>query len=80
MRVYLCMFVFSKNADDVCGVLVQYPNTNGAVVDYGDLAARTHTTGALFIVASDLLALTLLKPPGEFGADVCLGSTQVNMK
>ena len=62
--------------DTVCGVLVQYPTTNGIVVDYGDLGKKAKAAGALFIVASDLLALTLLKPPGEFGADVCLGNSQ----
>jgi glycine dehydrogenase len=58
------------------GVLVQYPTTDGRVLDYADLAARTRDAGALFVVAADLLALTLLRPPGEFGADVCVGSAQ----
>jgi glycine dehydrogenase len=58
------------------GVLVQYPTTDGRVMDYTELAARTHAAGGLFVVASDLLALTLLRPPGEFGADVCVGSAQ----
>jgi len=58
------------------GVLVQYPTTDGRVKDYADLAARTHAAGALFVVAADLLALTLLRAPGEFGADVCVGSAQ----
>ncbi|MFM8719499.1 MAG: glycine dehydrogenase (aminomethyl-transferring), partial [Chthoniobacterales bacterium] len=58
------------------GALVQYPATDGAVEDYGDFAARVHAAGAVFIVAADLLALTLLKPPGEFGADIVVGSAQ----
>ncbi|MFM7374074.1 MAG: glycine dehydrogenase (aminomethyl-transferring), partial [Chthoniobacterales bacterium] len=58
------------------GALVQYPATDGAVEDYGDFAARVHTAGAVFIVAADLLALTLLKPPGEFDADIVVGSAQ----
>jgi glycine dehydrogenase len=58
------------------GVLVQYPTTDGRVVDYEALAARTRAAGGLFIVAADLLALTLLRAPGEFGADVCVGSAQ----
>lgn len=61
---------------DCFGVLVQYPATDGAVEDYGDLAERVHGAGAVFAVAADLLALTLLKPPGEFGADIVVGSAQ----
>jgi glycine dehydrogenase len=62
--------------DDVFGVLLQYPTTDGRVLDYGPLAARVHAGGALVVVAADLLALTLLRPPGEFGADVAVGSSQ----
>ena len=61
---------------DVFGVLLQYPTTDGRVVDYSALAARAHEAGALVAVATDLLALTLLRPPGEFGADIALGSSQ----
>ena len=61
---------------DVFGVLLQYPTTDGRVLDYGPLAARVHAAGALVVVATDLLALTLLRPPGEFGADVAVGSSQ----
>ncbi len=57
-------------------VLVQYPTTDGVIRDYAALAERAHAAGALLIVATDLLALTLLRPPGEFGADVALGSSQ----
>jgi glycine dehydrogenase len=60
----------------VCGVLVQYPNTFGAVEDYRALTERVHAAGALMVVASDLLSLTLLAPPGEWGADVAIGSAQ----
>jgi glycine dehydrogenase len=56
--------------------LVQYPATDGAIEDYADFAARVHAAGGTFIVAADLLALTLLKPPGEFGADIVIGSAQ----
>ena len=62
--------------DTVCGVLVQYPNTYGAVHDHRALAERVHAAGALLVVATDLLALTLLAPPGEWGADVAIGSAQ----
>ncbi len=58
------------------GVLVQYPATDGVVRDHAGLVARAHAAGALVVVACDLLALTLLRAPGEFGADVALGSAQ----
>ncbi len=60
----------------VCGVLVQYPNTLGAIEDLRALATRVHDAGALVVAATDLLALTLLTPPGEWGADVAVGSAQ----
>ena len=65
-----------QTEDKVFGVLVQYPNTNGALYDYHDLAQQVHQAGALMVVATDLLALTLFRPPGEFGADIALGSSQ----
>ncbi|MBX3174645.1 MAG: aminomethyl-transferring glycine dehydrogenase [Gemmatimonadaceae bacterium] len=58
------------------GIVIQYPNTTGAVEDYRDLCERTHAAGGLVIVATDLLALTLLTPPGEWGADVAVGNSQ----
>ncbi len=58
------------------GILLQYPTTDGRVVDYSDLTAKAHTAGAIVVVAADILALTLLKAPGEFGADIAVGSTQ----
>src|SRR5512133_235189 len=60
----------------VCGVLIQYPNTFGAVEDYRALCDRVHAAGALVVAATDLLALTLLAPPGEWGADVAVGNAQ----
>lgn len=62
--------------DGLFGVLVQYPSTDGCVRDHAEVAARVHAGGALFIVATDLLALTLLRAPGEFGADVAIGCAQ----
>ncbi|KIJ38424.1 hypothetical protein M422DRAFT_49963 [Sphaerobolus stellatus SS14] len=59
----------------ICGVLVQYPDVNGSVRDFTKLSETVHETGAFMIVATDLLALTMLKPPGEWGADVVLGSS-----
>ncbi len=60
----------------VCGVLVQYPDTYGAIADHRALAAQVHAAGGLVVVATDLLALTMLVPPGEWGADVAVGSSQ----
>jgi len=62
--------------DRVFGALVQYPDTFGAVHDLGPFVERAHAAGALVAVATDLLALTLFKPPGEYGADVAIGSAQ----
>jgi glycine dehydrogenase len=58
------------------GVLVQYPNSDGLVQDFSALAEQTHQLGGLFVVATDLLALTLLRAPGEFGADIAIGNSQ----
>ena len=58
------------------GVLLQYPATDGDVRDYSDLIARAHEAGTLVVMATDLLALTLLRSPGEFGADITVGSSQ----
>ncbi|MDQ6912821.1 MAG: aminomethyl-transferring glycine dehydrogenase [Verrucomicrobiota bacterium] len=58
------------------GTLVQYPASDGAICDYEPFVRQVHEAGALAIVAADILALTLLKPPGEFGADVAVGNTQ----
>jgi len=58
------------------GVLLQYPTTDGAVLDYRAPCARAHAANALVIVAADLMSLLLLSPPGEWGADVCVGNTQ----
>ncbi|MGD0768329.1 MAG: aminomethyl-transferring glycine dehydrogenase [Tepidisphaeraceae bacterium] len=59
-----------------CGVLLQYPTTDGAVVDYSAVIQAAHANGALVVMAADVLALTLLKAPGEFDADIAVGSTQ----
>ena len=61
---------------DIFGVLIQYPDTYGAIHDYSDLTNKMHSKDALVIAATDLLALTLLKPPGEWGADIAVGSAQ----
>jgi glycine dehydrogenase len=55
---------------------VQYPDTFGTIHDFAPLAEKAHAAGALLVVAADLLALAVLRPPGEFGADVAIGCTQ----
>ncbi len=62
--------------DSVFGAMVQYPTSDGRICDYTGLCDDAHAAGAHVVVAADLLSLSLLKPPGEFGADVTVGSTQ----
>ncbi|MBV9491317.1 MAG: aminomethyl-transferring glycine dehydrogenase, partial [Verrucomicrobia bacterium] len=61
---------------DVFGYLIQYPATDGTVFDYHEFVTAAHQHGGLVVVAADLLGLTLLAAPGEFGADVCVGTSQ----
>jgi len=61
---------------DLFGVLLQYPRSTGEILDYRELVQQVHERKALVAVAADLLSLTLLKPPGEFGADVVVGTSQ----
>ncbi len=63
-------------SEKVFGVLLQYPTTTGGVFDYSDFISKGHDAGALAVVAADILSLTMLRPPGDFGADVAVGSTQ----
>ena len=65
-----------KFDDSIFGALIQYPATDGAIYDYTEFVRQAHEAGALVVVAADILALTLLKPPGEFGADIAVGNTQ----
>ncbi|MFB3112633.1 MAG: glycine dehydrogenase (aminomethyl-transferring), partial [Gemmatimonadales bacterium] len=62
--------------DDVIGALVQYPTTEGEICDYRELCDRAHDADALVTVATDLLSLTMLLPPGEWGADIAIGNSQ----
>lgn len=62
--------------EDLIGVLAQYPDTEGGIEDFQGLADIIHEQGATFCVGTDLLALTLLRPPGEFGADIAFGNAQ----
>jgi glycine dehydrogenase len=58
------------------GAIVQYPDSNGSVNDYREFIKQAHAVNAMVVMATDLLALTLLTPPGELGADVAIGSSQ----
>ncbi|MBU0764873.1 MAG: aminomethyl-transferring glycine dehydrogenase, partial [Bacteroidetes bacterium] len=62
--------------DKVFGVLVQYPSGDGEIRDYSAMVAGAHADGVLVVVAADIMSLVLLTPPGEWGADVVVGSTQ----
>ena len=64
------------DANDYFAVIDQYPSTTGRISDLANDVKRVHSRQACYIVAADLLALTLLKPPGEWGADIAVGSTQ----
>ncbi|KAF7561254.1 hypothetical protein G7046_g2866 [Stylonectria norvegica] len=68
--------IIKEAKGSLIGTLIQYPDTNGGVFDYQHLSDIVHEQKALVCVATDLLALTMLKPPGEFGADIALGNSQ----
>ena len=76
IEVRTCITGEESLADDCFAVLVQYPSANGAVIDYSDWAAKAHAQGKTVIAAADLLALTILKSPAEWGADIVIGNTQ----
>ena len=63
-------------SEDVFGALIQYPATDGAVHDYRAFCDRAHAVGALVVTAADIMSLAVLVPPGQFGADAAVGSTQ----
>ena len=63
-------------ADDYFAALIQYPASSGWAIDWSEEVEKIHAKGAVAIFATDLLALTLLKPPGEMGADIVVGNTQ----
>ncbi|CAI5756895.1 unnamed protein product [Candida verbasci] len=66
----------NKDIKNVCGALVQYPATDGSIHDYTKIGEILHKNKALFAMATDLLALTLIKSPAEFDADIALGTSQ----
>lgn len=65
-----------KGSEELFAVFVSYPSTDGEICDYSQVAKWTHDKGALLVVDADLLALTLLTPPGEWGADIVVGNSQ----
>jgi len=67
---------FDFSGNDVCGVLLQYPATNGSLIDYSDVVAKTKAAQGKVVMACDLLALTMTKSAGECGADIAIGSAQ----
>jgi glycine dehydrogenase len=67
---------FDFAAHPACGALVQYPATDGEVIDYAPFVRRARAAGALVVMACDLLALCVLRSPGELGADIAIGSAQ----
>ncbi len=67
---------FDYQRPGLCGLLLQYPGTDGRVRDNAEWVRRAHLAGGLVVVAADPLALVLLRPPGELGADICVGSAQ----
>ncbi|KAI0001679.1 glycine cleavage system P-protein-domain-containing protein [Russula vinacea] len=64
-----------KLRSELCGVLLHYPDVDGQIKDFGNLADSVHAANAFVAVATDLLALTVLKPPGEWGADIVFGNS-----
>lgn len=62
-------------SSDIIGILVQYPDVDGRITDWKALSSEIHQKGGLVIAATDLLALTLIQPPGEWGADIALGNS-----
>ncbi|MFZ1890810.1 MAG: aminomethyl-transferring glycine dehydrogenase, partial [Formosimonas sp.] len=76
IEVRTCISGDESLLNDCFAVLVQYPAASGAVIDYSDWADKAHAQGKAIIACSDLLALTQLKAPGEWGADIVIGNTQ----
>ncbi|MEO2169022.1 MAG: glycine dehydrogenase (aminomethyl-transferring), partial [bacterium] len=67
---------FDFASPGLAGILLSYPATDGRLVDPRSAIERAHDAGALVVMVADILSLTLLTPPGEFGADIAVGSTQ----
>ncbi len=76
IEVVVCSHTEFTFCDKTFAALVQYPDTHGKVEDFEKIGEAIHAAGGLLIVATDLLALTLLRSPGEFGADIAIGNSQ----
>ncbi|MBN8585043.1 MAG: aminomethyl-transferring glycine dehydrogenase [Ignavibacteria bacterium] len=76
VELVVCDIMNTELTDDVFGLLVQYPDANGEITDYKGLFEKAHAKGIYCVCAADILSLALLTPPGEFGADIAVGSTQ----
>jgi len=76
IQVVVGSFKTLSPSRDFFGTIIQYPSTDGTIHDYRNFVESMHTTETKVIVATDLMALTLLTPPGEWGADVAVGATQ----
>ena len=76
IKVVVGSHIEAELNDTYFGLIVQYPDQYGEIYNYSDYVEKAHELGIKVIVAADLLSLTLLKPPGEMGADVVVGSTQ----
>jgi len=76
VKLDFCSADKASFSPDCFGVLIQYPATDGRLIDHTALIEKAHAAGALVVMATDLLACTLIKPPGEFGADIAVGSSQ----
>ena len=76
IELKVCSMVNVGITEKVMGALVQYPNSNGELADYRSLVTQLHEKGAKLAVAADLLSLSLLVPPGEWGADIVFGNSQ----
>ncbi|KXK49412.1 MAG: glycine dehydrogenase, partial [Chlorobi bacterium OLB5] len=76
VKLEVCDINNSELTDDVFGILVQYPDSDGQINDYKGLFEKAHAKGVYCVAAADILSLVILTPPGEFGADIAVGSTQ----
>ncbi|XP_011308791.1 glycine dehydrogenase (decarboxylating), mitochondrial [Fopius arisanus] len=70
------VFNVDTSSKEVAGILLQYPDTTGAIHNYGEVVNKAHADGTLVCAAADLLSLAILQPPGEFGVDICIGTSQ----
>jgi glycine dehydrogenase len=76
IRVVVGDYKTYRFAEETFGAIIQYPDANGSIEDYGEFAAHASASGTRIAVAADLLSLAILTPPGEWGADVTFGSAQ----